>query len=95
MADVVLRKESDPLHAEVWRFWFYREKLCLVLQEYHKEERASLRHKWRIKGWFDRTNQRDSSIKEDDAPLPIEVKEAALKQVILKLRVVKGKEINV
>ncbi len=95
MADLTIRKETGPLRAEVWKFWFYKDALCLVLQGYQIEERASARHKWRINGWFDRTNQRDSSIKEKDAPLPDDVKAAALQRLIQRLRVVKGRDINV
>ncbi len=84
---------NASLLTEVWEFAFWEREGALVLSRYHMEKRESVRHKWRTSGWYDRTNARDSTIKEEDVPLPDNVKGAAVKQFMFKLRIGKKKEI--
>jgi hypothetical protein len=94
MSDAIIRLESGN-RAEVWRFWFYKERWTLVLTEYRIEVRSTPRHKWKTNGWYDRLGTRDCSIKnEKDVPLPEIVQEMALKLVISKLRVMKWAEVS-
>ena len=74
------------LKREVWRFNFYSDyskNSIIYYSSYSQQHKDTARQTiWRIDGFYDRLNQRDSNIKQPPLPqdVVIELKEQILKE---------------
>lgn len=96
----VARDDGKPVTKEshtrqVWEFWL-NDRLELILDAWYHEERPSPRHKWRVTTLaYSRLWPRRCSLRDDrQVPLPMDVKQEALRLVLERLKVVRWSELQ-
>jgi hypothetical protein len=82
-----VRREAG-LDAQEWTFTIIEEQV--VLQTYRVLTRETKRHKERGRQYYNRLNERNSTMKQAEVPLPDDVAAEALAQVLARFRVVRA-----
>lgn len=72
--------DKDELNREIYRFTLMEFKL--LLDSYGFETRETKRHKFKRVKWYDRLNQRDSTIKKENMFLPENIKQIAFEKMM-------------
>lgn len=84
----ILRTSENGLEFKTWTFMLF--EFTLILDTYLVQHKESLKHKkLMLDEDYNRLNQRDSSLKEEEVPLPEDVIEEARKEFIAKMKVSK------
>lgn len=85
-------KDQTPLEQMKWLFWFHGGDTTIYLDSYHFYRRNTKRHAFKAVEWYTRLDQRNNTLKEENVPLPDDVKTAALKIFTDKITVKKWNE---
>jgi hypothetical protein len=83
--NVIEKTSPDGLVVERWRFCLIDK--CLVLDAYTKTVRPSKRHKGAVAHHYERLNERDSTISEEQVPWSQELADEALRALTSSIRV--------
>lgn len=83
-------RQPNSLEREVWHFEIIatRNYVKIVLGNYSKEHKPTIRHKWQTISNYDRFRQR-SGLKASETPLPDDVETEAIEQFMTMVKVVK------
>jgi hypothetical protein len=93
MRQIELIRRSDNLNQEVWRFLYDDRRHTLALMAYFRQERPTLRHKFKNSEWWDGYNSRERDRigkRIDTPPLPDDAKAEAVQLFMDSLKVVVG-----
>jgi hypothetical protein len=76
---VTVVEQPTPLRRECWTFWFWPERLVLVLDGYECQERQTPRHKWRSAASYWRLRRTaEQSVQFAQVPWHADIHELAL-----------------
>lgn len=84
-----LEYQIDNLSKRQYIFWFDESRSALWVDEYNIIKRDSQRHKYKIVEQYKRISHRAdlNNIKMEDIPLDEEIKQAALNELISRVKV--------
>lgn len=89
---IEVTRDVDELNRAEWTFWFEDRNCTLWVDTYHVLTRPSKRHKFRVVGFYQRTDGRQNTIDECDVPLTSDVIAEAKQNIIDQLTVKKWSE---
>ena len=81
----VLAESMDRLQQQVWTFWL--DGCWMRLDRYVVKERPTTRHKFRVAKEYGGIDRRQNTLRLDDVPQPVWVRDQAIKNFIKDLRV--------
>lgn len=84
---ITVYQTYGDLQQEVFTFWLDEYTLCLKLDEYRFQIRASKRHKWQTVQWWNRSFSRDANIARDAITVSDEIRATALQEFLDKFTI--------
>ena len=96
--NISIEKKIDELTTVEYRFTIldstFYSSIILFLDGYYVWKKEAKRHKPRLDSYYNRLNDRDSTIKESEVILTDEIKKEAMNKVIASMKVLKWSEKN-